>query len=169
MSKSTKTSSCRDALSAITKALEAREKNLAEHKAKVQRDREALDAEQLQVYGERGEPTDVLHLNVGGVKVTTLRKTLTTISGSMLASKFSGRWDDNLEKDRDGNFFIDQDYSLFEPVLNYLRNKANENIEEYPMSSPTVGRDQNPYLYRMIEYYGMTSGIFPTQLEKLET
>jgi hypothetical protein len=26
----------------------------------------------------------------------------------MLAAKFSGRWDDSLEKDADGNFFIDQ-------------------------------------------------------------
>jgi hypothetical protein len=35
--------------------------------------------------------------------------------GSMLAAKFSGRWDDSLEKDAHGNFFIDEPVELFQP------------------------------------------------------
>ena len=31
-----------------------------------------------------------------------------SVPGSMLASRFSGRWDDGLEKDKHGNFFIDK-------------------------------------------------------------
>ena len=52
--------------------------------------------------------SEVLHLNVGGDLTAVLRRTLTSVEGSMLASRFSGRWDDSLERDRDGNFFIDQ-------------------------------------------------------------
>jgi hypothetical protein len=55
-----------------------------------------------------GEPGDVLRFNVGGARIDVLRRTLTSVEGSMLAAKFSGRWDDSLEKDADGNFFIDQ-------------------------------------------------------------
>ena len=31
----------------------------------------------------------------------------------MLAAKFSGRWDDSFEKDRDGNIFVDQNPENF--------------------------------------------------------
>jgi hypothetical protein len=41
-------------------------------------------------------------------RIDVLCRTLTSVEGSMLAAKFSGRWDDSLEKDADGNFFIDQ-------------------------------------------------------------
>lgn len=58
-------------------------------------------------------PNDVLHLNIGGTKATTLRKTLTSIQDSVLAIKFSGRWDAGMEKDNEGNFLIDQEYFLF--------------------------------------------------------
>jgi hypothetical protein len=42
----------------------------------------------------------------------------------MLAAKFSGRWDDSLEKDADGNFFIDQPIEWFQPMIDYLRSAA---------------------------------------------
>lgn len=45
-----------------------------------------------------GKPSDVLTLNVGGTCISVLRRTLTCVEGSMLASRFSGRWDDALEK-----------------------------------------------------------------------
>ena len=44
--------------------------------------------------------SDVLTLNVGGVCMSVLRRTLTTVEGSMLAARFSGRWDDSLDKVR---------------------------------------------------------------------
>ena len=40
---------------------------------------------------------------------------------SLLAAKFSGRWDANVEKDADGAFFIDQPIELMMPLINYLR------------------------------------------------
>ena len=44
--------------------------------------------------------SDVLTLNVGGVCMSVLRHTLNTVEGSMLAARFSGRWDDSLDKVR---------------------------------------------------------------------
>ena len=143
MSKTSK-DTYKDALSALTEALSDREKDLEERETKLQKDREALDTETFAVYGETN-PSDVLHLNIGGTKTTVLRRTLTSVSGSMLASKFSGRWDDSIEKDRDGDFFIDQDFSLFQPMLSYLRNRAN-GTEKFPINSPIVERENNRFL-----------------------
>lgn len=42
----------------------------------------------------------------------------------MLASKFSGRWDESLEKTPEGRFFIDQSIDLFLPLIDYLRGVA---------------------------------------------
>ena len=107
-------------------------------------------------------PNDVLHLNIGGTKATTLRKTLTSIEDSLLAIKFSGRWDDGMEKDNEGNFLIDQEYFLFIHILNYLRNKSN-GTEKYCMQSPDIEK-RNGDLYRMVDYYGLTNGLYPSKL-----
>ena len=104
-------------------------------------------------------PGDVLHLNVGGKCIAVLRRTLTSVEDSMLASRFSGRWDDSIEKDRDGNLFIDQPIELFEPLVNYLRAKACETPLGPPVKSPYLSNyDDRQDFYRMCEYFGMTLG-----------
>lgn len=102
-------------------------------------------------------PCDVLHLNVGGHVTAVLRRTLTSVEGSMLASRFSGRWDDSIEKDRDGNFFIDQPYELFEPMINYLRAKACETALAPPVTSPEFhSEEKRRDFVRMVEYFGIS-------------
>lgn len=104
-------------------------------------------------------PSDVLHLNVGGALIAVLRRTLTSVEDSMLSSRFSGRWDDMLEKDRDGNFFIDQPVELFLPMVNYLRAKSCETPLSHPVKSPQLkSYDDRQDFYRMVEYFGMTLG-----------
>lgn len=111
------------------------------------------------------KPSDVLCLNVGGKIIHVLRRTLTSVPDSMLASRFSGRWDDSLEKDKDGNFFIDQKYELFELVVDYLRNRSN-GVEEYSLESPCLNdQTEKKNFYRMLEYYGITHEIYPTTLK----
>jgi len=149
----------------LTNVLSEREKDLELREEKLTKALKTYEAERSADYGDTG-PNDVLHLNVGGTKTTALRRTLTSIPGSMLASKFSGRWDDSLEKDRDGNFFIDQDYALFYPLLIYLRNKAN-GTEKYSVKLPAINHNQLTVIdfYRMADYYGVTHGIYPTVLQ----
>ena len=106
--------------------------------------------------------SDVIHLNVGGcTKVAVLRRTLTSFD-SMLATRFSGRWDDSIEKDRDGNFFIDQPPELFVPLLNYLRAKMVETPRAPPVVSPLfhVAEEEKGF-FRIVEYYGLTSTVYP--------
>jgi len=75
---------------------------------------------------ESGKGSDSLYLNVGGEQnIAVRRSTLTQYEDSLLAATFSGRWDDSLEKDSRGNFFIDQDPQNFQLLLSFLRAKAN--------------------------------------------
>ena len=151
-----------DPYSALTEVLSDREKEVVGAlEAKLRKDQESFDVDRSAAYCETS-PSDVLHLNIGGSKTTVLRRTLTSVPGSMLASRFSGRWDDSIERDKDGDIFIDQEFSIFEPMINYLRNKANGN-ETYPIRSPFIS-GRTPDFYRMVEYYGMTDGIFPIKL-----
>lgn len=149
-------------MSNLTEALEQREKELDEREETLRQDEERFRAERSVAYGET-TPSDVLHLNVGGTKTTVLRRTLTIIPGSMLASKFSGRWDDSIEKDKDGDFFIDQDFTLFNILLRCLRNRANGDAK-YPFEEPALSEqewEQSVELKRMVEYYGLTDSIYP--------
>ena len=153
-----------DALSALTDVLSKREKELDAREEKLRKAEEIFEVDRTTVYGDTN-PMDVLHLNIGGTGTTILRRTLTSVPGSMLASKFSGRWDDGLEKDKDDNFFIDEEFSLFHPMLKYLRKKAH-GIDKYPLDSPKHLGEGNTTqdFYRMVEYYGMTNGIYPMNL-----
>ena len=107
-------------LESFIRRLKKRAKDL-DHRERDLNRREALLTQAL----GGATPSDVLHLNVGGcTDICVLRRTLTCIPDSMLAAKFSGRWDDTLEKDRHGNIFIDWDPPLFQSLISFLRKKS---------------------------------------------
>jgi hypothetical protein len=91
---------------ALKKAmLQKREKVLAGGERALQKATLRFEKEKTTVCGDAA-PSDVLHLNIGGTKMTVLRRTLTSVPGSMLASKFSGRFDESMERDREGTFSL---------------------------------------------------------------
>jgi hypothetical protein len=150
------------ALSDLTDALTLREKYLDAREEELKKAEERFKVDKCAFYVDTG-PSDVLHTNIGGTKTTVLRRTLTSVPGSMLAAKFSGRCEDSIEEDKDGNFLINQEHSVFHPALKYLRNKKN-GIEKYSCYSLNAS-DGRKNVYRMVEYYGMTDDIYPTTLK----
>ena len=80
---------------------------------------------------------DIIDLNVGGQKLSTTRSTLCLVEGSLLASMFSGRWEDSLKRDKDGAVFFDFNPQHFALILDYLRQK--ENCE--PSESRTIAQN----------------------------
>jgi len=157
-------SSIENALASLSTLLRKRQEELVEREAELIKAQEKFEVERTGCYGDTA-PSDVLHLNVGGKKIAVLRRTLTSVEGSMLASRFSGRWDDSIEKDENGHYFIDQEFDLFEAMINYLRHRSNE-TEKYPVESPLFDTTRrNVDFYRMVEYYGMTQGTFPSELK----
>mmetsp|Transcript_18233 Transcript_18233/g.32929 ORF Transcript_18233/g.32929 Transcript_18233/m.32929 type:complete len:346 (+) Transcript_18233:63-1100(+) len=155
-----------ETLANLTLVLKKKQQVLEEREEAVAKATAALNRDRSEVFGDKSD-SDVLHLNVGGdTTMAVLRRTLTSVEGSMLASRFSGRWDESLEKDRNGNFFIDQPMELFKPMINYLRAKACEMPLGPPVKSPhPKDYEMRQDFYRLVEYFGMTAGIYPTIIE----
>jgi len=63
--------------------------------------------------------SEVVNLNVGGIKYSTTRETLCKYPESMLGTVFSEN--KPYEVDKDGCYFIDRDGEIFRYVLQYLR------------------------------------------------
>ncbi|KAG2378525.1 hypothetical protein C9374_008164 [Naegleria lovaniensis] len=96
-------------------------------------------------------------LNVGGQLFTTSRFTLSQQVGKnelehVLASIVNGKH--AIEKDRDGNIFIDRDGTYFHYILNYLRNGGNlsQTILPSVRYQPLIARS----LQLEAGYYGLT-------------
>ena len=64
---------------------------------------------------------DIVHLNVGGQRFSTSKRTLLSVQGeeTFFTSLLSGRISSNV--DENGCLFIDRDPTLFRLILNYLR------------------------------------------------
>jgi len=122
-------------------------------RADVEADRNALEEEKRRM-ADGQCMTDVLRLSIGGEKtVSVKRSTLCAVEDSMLASSFSGRWDDSLLKDEDGAFFIDLDPEIFEPVLAYLRMKSIETPNNPAKLSMVTGREDE--FLAILNFYGI--------------
>jgi hypothetical protein len=117
---------------------------------------------------EEGTPNDILRLDVGGTCLKVLRRTLTQVEGSMLATRFSGRSDASLEKNPDGSIFVDQPIEIFRPLVNLLKAKAIETPghEKPSLTVEAFGNDRTLYLdfMRMIEHYGLTEALYPIKV-----
>ncbi|KAL7534772.1 hypothetical protein ACHAXR_006068 [Thalassiosira sp. AJA248-18] len=157
--------SLNETLATLTLVLKKKQQALEEREIALEKATATLNRDRSEVFGDKAG-SDVLHLNIGGDRMAVLRRTLTSVEGSMLASRFSGRWDESLEKDKEGNFFIDQPVELFRPMINYLRAKACETDLAPPIKSPHLkDYESRQDFYRLVEYFGMTPGIYPTVIE----
>ena len=151
--------------------LDEREASLERREEQLKKAIEGVGHEKKLMAGRA--PSDVLQLNIGGTNCTVSRRTLCQFEPSLLAAKFSGRWDDSVEKDADGRFFIDQPAELFMPLVDFLRAKAIETPEAAPVRPPYIGEvkivasiEAAPSLRaisdfrRVLEYYGMTPYVY---------
>ena len=101
---------------------------------------------------------DIINLNVGGTKLATLRSTLCQVEDSLLATMFSGRWEDNIKRDQDGAVFFDFNPQYFILILDYLRAK-NIATPKNPPPLPKVPEDHEESFYSLVQYLGLTKEI----------
>jgi len=102
------------------------------------------------------EDDDILTLNVGGTLFTTRRSTLCLCEGCYLANLFSGRWDDSIEKDSEGRFFLDFDPGSFRLALDFLRSIRLEHSSA-PIQPPDVPPERQEHFWNLVEYLGLTA------------
>ena len=98
---------------------------------------------------------DVISLNIGGKNMAASRSTLLCqVEGSLLASMFSGTWEDGLKKDKQGNVFLDFNPTCFKLIFNYLR----ANKIETPRSQakkPKPPEEETSNYWNLVEYLGL--------------
>ena len=132
-------------------------------RAKMKAELDAYNAEKQRMKTVEVSDNDIIHLNVGGHKLTTKRSTLCQVEGSLLASMFSGRWEDSLERDQDGAIFFDYNPQYFLVILDYLRTKKIATPEN-PAPLPKVPEDQAKSFNILLEYFGLSDEIVPAEI-----
>jgi hypothetical protein len=131
-------------------------------RAKMKAELDAYNAEKQKMKAVEVSDNDIIELNVGGHKLTTKRSTLCQVEGSLLASMFSGRWEDSLERDKDGAIFFDFNPQYFLVILEYLRAKKIATPEN-PAPLPKVAEEQAESFNNLLEYLGLSDEIVPTE------
>ena len=127
-------------------------------RAKIKAEVEAYNAEKQRIEAVTVNDDDLIGLNVGGTKLTTTRSTLCQVEGSLLASMFSGRWEDNIKRDEDGAVFFDFNSQYFILILDYLRAKKIATPEN-PPPLPKVPEDQEESFRNLLQYLGLSNEI----------
>ena len=127
-------------------------------RAKIKAEVEAYNAEKQKIEAVNVNDDDLIDLNVGGTKLTTTRSTLCQVEGSLLASIFSGRWEDNIKRDKDGAVFFDFNPQYFILILDYLRAKKIATPEN-PPPLPKVPEDQMESFRSLLQYLGLSNEI----------
>ena len=127
-------------------------------RAKIKTEVEAYNAEKQRIQAVNVNDDDLIDLNVGGTKFTTTRSTLCQVQDSFLASMFSGRWEDNIKRDKDGAVFFDFNPQHFILILDYLRVKKIKTPENSP-PLPRVPEDQSESFNSLLQYLGLSNEI----------
>ncbi|XP_072018418.1 uncharacterized protein [Amphiura filiformis] len=97
---------------------------------------------------------DIITLNVGGHIYTTTKSTLTRYPDSMLGCMFGGTLPSSVDKD--GNYFIDRDGTVFRQMLNFLRTSRlvlPKNFTEYEQLGVEADFYQIPDLIDAVAKY----------------
>ncbi|CAM4952886.1 unnamed protein product [Rotaria socialis] len=105
------------------------EKIFKEKKEQLANERRKWDEEKAIVEKLAASAGPIVNLNVGGETISTSRATLILIEGSLLATMFSGKWEEKLIKDANGSIFLDYDPVLFKFLLNQLRAWSEPSIK----------------------------------------
>ncbi|CAB4025419.1 Chaperone dnaK2 [Paramuricea clavata] len=160
--------SCTDLLSKfddLVKRFKEEFKEIVEgERDKMKAEIEAYQAEKQRMKAVDVSDDDIILLNVGGQKFTSTRSTLCQVEGSLLATMFSGRWEDSVKRDQDGAVFFDVNPQYFGYILDYLRTKKIASPEN-PAELPKVPRDQAKNFNTFVEYLGLSKEIVPTEIE----
>jgi hypothetical protein len=125
----------------------------------VEQDRLALEAEKASMEEVHTFQTTKIILSVGGHRFETSRQTLTSVSGTYLASMFSGRF--LLTPDAEGVYFIDRDGAHFRHILNFLRDP----VEKYKLNA-NLNEGHREELMVELEYFGLLDRMLPYRAQE---
>ena len=140
---------------------------IEEERVKLKAEIAEYNAEKERMKALTVSDNDIIHLNIGGQKLTTKRSTLCQVENSLLATMFSGRWEESLERDQDGAVFLDFNPQYFVLILDYLREKRIAQLGK-PIPLPKVADDQLERFNNLLQYLGLNDEIVPKQITPSE-
>ena len=140
---------------------------IEEQRAKLKAEIAEYNAEKERMKALAVNDNDIIHLNVGGQKLTTKRSTLCQVKNSLLATMFSGRWEESLERDQDGAVFLDFNPQYFVLILDYLREKRIAQPGK-PIPLPKVANDQSERFNNLLQYLGLSNEIVSKDIMRSE-
>jgi len=157
-----------DSFSKLKLAFEEEKHALAKEREKLELERKEFQQDTKDISKISKIPLDnVLSLNIGGKKITIKRSTLTQVKGSLLETMFSSsHWEEKLDRDKEGNIFLDFDPKLFGKIIDYLR--ARLILEEgSPIPFPVVSREDEDNFKSLVAYLRLGEGILPKRPKDL--
>jgi len=117
-------------------------------------ERGAFEEEKRRMTAPSARLCDIVSLNIGGEKfVQRRRSTLCAIEGSLLAARFSGRWEQDTDRDAEGRFFVNTSPELFMPLLDYMGMKEVED-PEHPAPWPEAPEPMRLQFESMLRFFG---------------
>lgn len=135
-------------------ALQDEVQRIEAKRKEVESQEKALNDERERMMQTVVKDDDVISLNIGGKNMAASRSTLCQVEGSLLASMFSGRWEDGLKKDKQGNVFLDFNPTCFKLILNYLRAKKIETPRSQA-EKPKPPEEETSNYWNLVEYLGL--------------
>ena len=96
--------------------------------------------------------------------MATLRSTLCQVEDSLLASMFSGRWEDSMSRDKEGRIFLNFDPKYYSLILGHLRTKEISTPDN-PPRLPNVPFKKDKNFHLLVEYLGLTKEMLPELTE----
>ena len=107
--------------------------------------------------GSNVKGSDIIKLNVGGMKMYASRDTLTAVKGSRLDALFGGRWENMLLRDEEQRIFLDLDPIAFKLILDYLQMHKISNGSHPVIRSNEMGLELYPIYMKYFTLSLMTS------------
>ena len=135
-------------------ALQDEVQRIEAKRQEVESQEKALNEERQRMMQILVKDDDVISLNIGGKNMAASRSTLCQVEGSLIASMFSGRWEDRLKKDKQGNVFLDFNPDCFKLILNYLRAKKIETPRSQA-KKPKPPEEERSNYWNLVEYLGL--------------
>lgn len=125
--------------------------------ADIEQAREDLDQERRRMVSEHISASDIIGLNMGGEKTVQVKRSLLTqFEGSFLESMFSGRWEDQISRDKNGNVFFDEPPEVLMPLVEWLR-ECRDATPEHPAETPVVDVKYQKAWARMMHRFGLVT------------
>jgi len=123
-----------------------------------------LEDEKNRMLGDQLSGADIISINMGGEKTVQVKRSLLTqFEGSFLASMFSGRWEQQLVRDANGDVFFDEPPQVMMPLIDWLRD-CRDATPDHPAVVPDVETKYQRSWYRMMDRLGLP--VIPEQPPK---